>query len=64
MDDLTTADRNSPCELVFESANELFHTLERNGTQIRNNLPWDSKDQTSDVIDRRDRIGLDSLMTN
>ena len=35
------------CELVFESVNNAFPALERNGTGIRNNLDWDFSDQTS-----------------
>ena len=38
------------CESAFESVNDLFPALERNGTEIRNNLDWDFNDQTSDVI--------------
>ena len=44
------------CELAFESVNDLFPALERNGTQdgteirTRNNLDWDFNDQTSYVI--------------
>ena len=44
------------CELAFESVNNLFPALERNGTQdgteirTRNNLDWDFNDQTSYVI--------------
>ena len=38
------------CELALESVNDLFPALERNGTEIRNNLDWDFNDQTSDVI--------------
>ena len=41
------------CELAFKSVNDLFPALialERDGTEIRNNLDWDFNDQTSDVI--------------
>ena len=44
------ASRENNIELVFESMNELFPALEQNGTQIRDNLTWEFKDQTSETI--------------
>ena len=35
---------------TFESVNDMFPALERNGAQIRENLDWDYKDQTADII--------------
>ena len=43
-------DAEGNCELVFESMNDMFPALERNGTEIRNNLYWDFRDQTSAAI--------------
>ena len=47
MEELQQLDKmhEDECELAFESVNNLFPALERNGTEIRNNLDWDFNDQ-------------------
>jgi hypothetical protein len=55
MEELEQLDKvhEDECELAFKSVNNLFPALialERNGTEIRNNLDWEFNDQTSDVI--------------
>ena len=43
------------CELLFESVDHMFPALESNGRHIHSNLDWDSRDQTSDVIEKNKR---------
>ena len=47
------SDPEHNCELVFDSMNDMFPALQRNGTQIRNNLDWGlirGPTETPDII--------------